>query len=120
MKSRMKRVAEIFLDRQGFEVVERDFRFGSDGIIEFVAKDSDEDGNILVFIRLFWSDKPDNGFPDEDMERASLELGAVSYLAQHFEEDCQFRFDALSIILVSEGAAAVRHHINVFGDDHVE
>ena len=120
MENRMKKVAEIFLDRQGFEVVERDFRFGSNGIIEFVAKDNDEADNTLVFIRLFWSDDPGDGFPDEDMKRADLELGAVSYLAQHFGEDCQFRFDALSIILVREGAAAVRHHINVFGDDYVE
>lgn len=50
-------------------------------------------------------------------DRETMELLAVSWLAENdFAESVGVRFDKISMIVVGEDRALLRHHINAFGE----
>lgn len=53
--------------------------------------------------------------PDFDKLRPALEMEAIKWLssAKNAMSDCRFRFDSISIVVVSEDKALLRHHTNV-------
>lgn len=53
--------------------------------------------------------------PDIDKLRPTFEMEAIKWLssAKNAMSDCRFRFDSISIVVVSEDKALLRHHINV-------
>lgn len=57
------------------------------------------------------------GFGDGRNDREAMELLAVSWLAENdFAESVGVRFDKISMIVVGEDRALLRHHINAFGE----
>ena len=77
--------------RRGYEVIDTDWESVCGGHIDLVAKDHDE----LVFIDVTVS---------EDQEKSSPADG-----------DLKVRFDTISLIVLNEQRAFMRHHTNVFG-----
>ena len=53
--------------------------------------------------------------PDIDKLSPAFEMEAIKWLssAKNAMSDCSFRFDSISIVVVSEDKALLRHHINV-------
>lgn len=53
--------------------------------------------------------------PDFDKLRPALEMEAIKWLssAKNAMLDCRLRFDSISIVVVSEDKALLRHHTNV-------
>lgn len=53
--------------------------------------------------------------PDIDKLRTALEMEAIKWLSssKNAMSDCRFRFDSISIVVVSEDKALLRHHTNV-------
>ena len=53
--------------------------------------------------------------PDFDKLRSAFEMEAIKWLSsvKNAMLDCSFRFDSISIVVVSEDKALLRHHINV-------
>lgn len=53
--------------------------------------------------------------PDFDKLRPALEMEAIKWLssAKNAMLDCSFRFDSISVVVVSEDKALIRHHIRV-------
>ena len=48
--------------------------------------------------------------------RAALERLAAAYLAEHLDsEDIRIRFDVVSMLIVGESRALLRHHLNALG-----
>lgn len=59
-------------------------------------------------------------FPDEDIDRDSLERMTLAYLATNPDgSDCTVRFDKLSILVIGESRALIRHHINAMSREFV-
>ena len=57
------------------------------------------------------------GFGDGRNDHETMELLAVSWLAENdFAESVGVRFDKISMIVVGEDRALLRHHINAFGE----
>lgn len=57
------------------------------------------------------------GFGDGRNDRETMELLAVSWLVENdFAESVGVRFDKISMIVVGEDRALLRHHINAFGE----
>lgn len=97
-----------YLERRGFEIIEERWAHG-DGIVDFIAS---EEGD-LVFIGCQLHQNSGEGFPEEVLDRDSLERLAASYLAEHLDSgDCTVRFDAVSMLVLNDNRALLRHHRN--------
>ena len=112
MIDRAKDAAALFLERKGYQILDRDFETPA-GVIDFVVKDTDE--NVLVFCQVSVS----NGeFSKQDATRDQFEAMSICYMAQNSDEikDCAVRFDRIDLAAMNEGRALLRHHINAFGE----
>lgn len=97
-----------YLERRGFEILEERWARGGDAI-DFIANDGDD----LVFIGCQLRQNSGEGFPEEVLDRDSLERLAAAYLAEHLDSgDCAVRFDAVSMLVLGDDRALLRHHQN--------
>lgn len=101
--------SEKFLERRGCEIIDTDWE-ASDGFgsIDIVT----EDENAIVFIDVKVA-RGSNGFPDEDKSRDERGILAAKWLVENSDRaDMTIRFDAIVMMVVSEGRALLRHRIN--------
>ena len=71
------------------------------------------DGGVLVFAQVAEADTT-KGFPRPLASRAGREVAAVTWLAERGDGlvDRQVRFDDVSLMVVGDAKAFLRHHIN--------
>lgn len=101
-----------YLERRGFEILESGWAHGTDGI-DFIAREEDD----LVFVVAEVVEDGGDGFPSEEFDRAALERVAAAYLAQvDGDADCAVRFDFVSMIVVGDSRAFLRHHRNCLSE----
>lgn len=109
--TRATRGIRVYLERRGFEILEDGWAHGGD-VADFIARDEDD----LVFVNCQITQNGGKGFPEEDADRAALERLAAAYLAEHLDsEDIRIRFDVVSMLIVGESRALLRHHLNALG-----
>lgn len=97
-----------YLERRGFEIIEERWAHGGD-TIDFIANEEDD----LVFISCQFRRNSGEGFPEEVLDRGSLERLAAAYLAEHLDSvDCAVRFDLVSMLILGDDRALLRHHRN--------
>lgn len=97
-----------YLERRGFEILEENWAHGGDSI-DFIANEEDD----LVFIGCQLRQNSGEGFPEEVLDRDSLERLAASYLTEHLDSgDCTVRFDLVSMLILDDSRALLRHHCN--------
>lgn len=102
------RAAGMFLERKGFEILEKGWAHG-DASVDYVARDEGD----LVFVTCLARENDGKGFPGEPIDREESERLAIAYLADHPESgDCTVRFDVVSLVVVSDSRALLRHHCN--------
>lgn len=107
--------AARFLYHRGYEILERNWTCfaGEAGII---AKDDD----MLVFVEVKTRRDASKGFPREEAtksKRERYEKIALAYISEYGEIGLGVRFDVVSIVVVGDGKALIRHHINAFSVD---
>jgi putative endonuclease len=110
---RGEEAATKFLKRRGFEVLERNWTCFA-GEVDIVAH-VDE---TLCFIEVKTRSNIQKGFPSEAVDgrkRERYERIAACYLKDHACEDMRVRFDVISILVLGDDRAFLRHHINAFG-----
>lgn len=98
--------AKAFLERKGYEILGE-----LEGPAQFVAEDPEE--GTIVFVAVETKDIGTTEFPDERAsmpEREVFEKAAIQWLATQDRVDRSIRFDYISIVVVSEGRAMLRHH----------
>ena len=84
-----------YLERRGFEILEEEWAHDGDFISCQLRQNSGE------------------GFPEEALDRDSLERLAAAYLAEHLDiADCTVRFDVVSMLIFGNDRALLRHHRN--------
>lgn len=99
---------ETFLDRRGYDIIERGWAHGS-GRAEFIAR---EDGD-LVFVTVKVSEGSGGGFSEEDPAgREGLERLAAAYLEHFGEGDATVRFDIVSMMVLGDSRGFLRLHRN--------
>jgi putative endonuclease len=109
--TRAKKGVRVYLERRGFEILEEGWAHGGD-VADFIARDEDD----LVFVHCQITQNGGEGFPEEDANRVVLERLAAAYLAEHLDsEDIRIRFDVVSMLIVGESRALLRHHLNALG-----
>ncbi len=103
---------KIYLERRGFEILEENWAHDGD-IIDFIANEEDD----LVFISCQLRQNNGEGFPKEVPDRNSLERLAASCLTEHIDSgDCTVRFDLVSILILNDERALLRHHRNALSE----
>lgn len=104
--------AARFLYRHGYEIIERNWECAA-GEADIIALDE----HAVVFVEVKTRSNCEKGMPSEAVDakkRDRYERIAALYLQQSGLTDIAVRFDIISILVISEGRALVRHHINAF------
>ena len=97
-----------FLEMRGFEIVEDGWKSGEHSV-DFIARDEDD----LVFVSCNILGDAGDGFPEDKPDRAACEKAAAAYLAQTDGlEQAMVRFDIVSMLVLSNDRAMVRHYRN--------
>lgn len=98
--------------RRGYEVIDTDWESVCGNRVDLVAEDNGE----LVFIEVTESEDLESGFLDGNPNQAQMELMAAQWLAASSpaDGDLKVRFDTISLIVLNEQRAFMRHHTNVF------
>lgn len=104
--------AACYLQRRGFEIIDRNWRcrFGE---ADIVAYDDDE----LVFCEVKTRSGIEYGLPEDAVtpaKRSRYEKIAASYLSEHRLADCTVRFDVIAILVTDGRHGFLRHHQNAF------
>lgn len=95
--SRYEEMAAAFLEKQGYQILDRNYR-GRTSEIDLVAKD----GRYLVFVEVKYRKSSASGYPEEAVDarkQARIRHAAASYLySRHYPEDTPCRFDVVAIL----------------------
>lgn len=105
--------AARFLDRRGYEIVERNWTCAA-GEADIIARDDD----AVVFVEVKTRSNCDCGMPSEAVDEAKrdrYERIAALFLQGYDVVDVPVRFDIVSIVVIAPDRAMIRHHINAFG-----
>lgn len=104
------------LEEDGFEIIDEAWRDPATGdVIGMVAKDDCLGKKEVVSVQVLCSKTL---LPREDFDsaRIALETAAAAWLARNFEmANTHIRFDVVSVALLGEHRALVRHHVNAIG-----
>lgn len=101
------RAIETFLDRKGYNIIERGRAHGSDRA-GFIAR---EDGDpVFVTVKI---SEGSGGFPEEGpADREGLERLAAAYLEHFGEGDVAVRFGIVSMMVLGDSRGFLRLHRN--------
>lgn len=106
--------AAYYLEKSNYEILERNWRCRA-GEADIICEAPE---GALVFVEVKTRTNTNSGWPEEavdDKKRAKYEKIALNYLAEHEEyDDAQLRFDMISIVVLSNNRASIRHHVNCF------
>ena len=109
IRGKAVQAANAFLSRKGYEILEEGWAHGAD-VADIVAKDGDA-GCLVIADVLVKDDGLD--MPEEKPDRGKFERIAAAYLAElGDEENFAVRYDMVSILVLSDSRALLRHHIN--------
>ncbi|MEF2657397.1 MAG: YraN family protein, partial [Eggerthellaceae bacterium] len=95
------------------EILDRNWKCIA-GEADIVALQDD----TLCFIEVKTRKDAQKGFPSEAVDmrkRSRYERIAACYLKDHDYADVRVRFDVIAILVLGEGRAFLRHHLNAFG-----
>lgn len=110
LNERALAAARRFLTRKGCEVFEDGFEACGSDKMGLVASEDD----TIIFASVTVSEE--GGF-EPSMKRGEMEAVMASWLAQHGDNlpgNIQVRLDHIDMLVVAEGRALLRHHINAF------
>lgn len=111
---RGEEAAARYLDSRGYEILERNWSCYA-GEADIIAKD----GNCIAFVEVKTRHNCNKGFPSESVgkeKRERYEKIALAYLENISQADMHVRFDVISIVVLSQDKAMIRHHINAFSE----
>ena len=99
-----------YCELKGYEIVEQNWSpEGSDESIPLIAYEDD----VLVFIDVTAKNGFEGFVPESETDREAMEALAARYLAQaELESNVEVRFDIISMMVIGESRAMLKHHIN--------
>lgn len=115
LKPKAIKASERFLESRGYEILEAGWESPAGGA-DIIARDDE----AIVFIEVNAHAGAEAGFPSEAdtaAKRARFERAAIAYMAGYGETDVPVRFDIISMVVIGESRAMLRHHINALSAD---
>ncbi len=107
-----EQLAAEYLEKKGFQIVDRHFQFHHTEI-DLIARD----GDYLVFIEVKTRSSDDFGCPEEaitDLKKSRLRRAAEGYLYYNGLKDIDCRFDVVSIFFSDGHSPEIEHLVNAF------
>ena len=103
-----------YCELKGYEVVEQNWSpEGSEESIPLIAYEDD----TLVFIDVTARNGFEGFIPESETDREVMEVLAAKYLAQaDLDANVEIRFDIISMMVIGESRAMLKHHINAFSE----
>ncbi|MBQ9042144.1 MAG: YraN family protein [Eggerthellaceae bacterium] len=106
LKKRATGAIGRYLDLMGYETLEANWRHGDDKVDYII-----DDMGCVAFVFGRVRSNLGVGIPDESVDRKAFERLAAAYFAEHPElADCPVRADAVSLLVLSDNRALIRHH----------
>ena len=107
--AKARKAATRFLDRRGYEILDRDFEVEGLGTVDVVCNDNE----TLVFTFVHGTNDGSDGFPEEKLNRDQAERLALAWMNEHeVEPDTHVRFDVVALVVIGNDRALIRHHIS--------
>ncbi len=106
-----ERLAARYLQRRGYVIIERNFRFGHREVDLIVRC-----GDTVAFVEVKTRKGRSYGHPLEAitaLKRREIERVARYWLQRHARHGLRYRFDAVAIVL-GEGKTAIEHVANAW------
>ncbi|MGN6475912.1 MAG: YraN family protein [Flavipsychrobacter sp.] len=106
-----EQIAENFLLRKGYTILERNWRFGKKEI-DIIA----ETNGLLVFVEVKTRATTYFGYPEDAVSASKqdfMKLSAEAYIAAHVQFS-EVRFDVISIIFVNDTVKEILHIEDAF------
>jgi putative endonuclease len=106
-------IAEKYLKKCGYKILEKNYRCGRLGEIDIVAFDK----KTLVFVEVKTRKTPDFGIPEEAVDfrkQNKIKLLADYYLIKNKLENLDVRFDVVSIFLEKDNSFKISLLKNAF------
>jgi putative endonuclease len=110
--NRGEELATAFLERNGFAIIERNFRCKG-GEVDIVASE----GKTLVFVEVKSRKTMTYGVPQlavTPFKQRQISKAALTWLARNHRHDSPARFDVIAILLSSDYQHQVEHIKNAF------
>lgn len=107
--------ATRFLRRRGYEIVERNWKCPA-GEADIIARD----GDAVVFVEVKTRTSIEKGLPSDAVDqrkRERYEKIAALFLRGFEAVDVPVRFDVVSLLVIGDDRALIRHHINAFATE---
>jgi len=107
-----ERLAARYLERLGYEVVDRNYRFGRREIDLIVRR-----GDVVAFVEVKTRSGDGYGHPLEAvtaLKRREVERVAIRWQHRNGQPSQQFRFDAVGVLIRRGGAPVVEHIPNAW------
>jgi putative endonuclease len=107
-------VACTYLASHGIGVLARNWRCRA-GEADIIAVEDDD----IVFIEVKTRASLNGGLPEDSVtreKRAKYENIAMHYLAQGAHPSSRVRFDVISVVLIGDARAFLRHHRDAFSE----
>ena len=104
-------LAAEYLQKQGYNIIERNWRYSRNGEIDIIA----EDKKTLVFVEVKTRKSVNFGHPLEAIdEKKFFQVKTIAqiYIAQAEKKYANYRIDAISIIL--SNPPEIKHLKNIF------
>ncbi|MGD0338357.1 MAG: YraN family protein [Bacteroidota bacterium] len=106
-----EKIAESFLHTQGFEILEKNYRYDK-GEIDIIARD----GEVLVFIEVKSKLSDSGGRPEDEVharKQSQIRRIAEGYLLEHGIRDVSCRCDVVAIV-GDEKKHVIRYYKDAF------
>lgn len=107
--------AKKFLIQKGYEILDDNLE---SEIFDLVARDCE----IVSFIKINTRQADETGFPEDWFSRSACEREAEKWLIKNMNDNdpgFRVRFDSISLLILSEYRAFLRHHLNVVASEDV-
>ncbi len=107
-------IAAELLEEKGYEIVERNYRFGK-GEIDIIAKTPDK--KYLVFVEVKTRNNLEFGQPEYAITKnkmGQLRRIASAYIYENVPEDIDFRMDVVAILFQQNKKPLIEHYENAF------
>ncbi len=108
-------IAAGLLEEKGYEIIERNYRFGKNGEIDIIAHDKATD--YLVFVEVKSRKNLNYGEPEYALTKnkiRQIRKMAQLYLYDKNISEAACRFDVVAILFQSKIKPVVNHYINAF------
>lgn len=115
LKERGLIAAKKFLIAKDYEILDDNLE---SSIFDLVIRNND----IIAFVKVSTRESSETGFPEDWFSRCACEREAEKWLIRNTNDNdptFRVRFDSISLLVLSEHRAFLRHHLNVNASEEI-